>query len=643
MRTSQILGTRAFAMAITSLLLVGCISIILFTDNASANTASGYIYPDEYVIYYIDVDTYTSINITVSWTSSSNDIDLFLYDPSSALISSSEQAGTTNENISHYPSTTGTHALYIYGYSIATSEYYTLTSNFLATLYTGGSTPATASADTYEPDDLWTSATALSPGITQTHSIHNNGQDVDWFSFTTYEPNDVTIATSGLSGDTEIALYDSVGVPTSYLASDDDGGSGSFSSITSYDLPAGTYYIELIEHGMDADIASYNIDLTISPSLGSNLGGLLSFDDYLCMFIFLIFFIVLIAGISSARKKRKKKKLERQRQKQYQAQQAQQQQYRGRQQTQYQQPRQSQQRYQQPQQRPPQQPQQQYPVPQQQPQYQPQFQQQPTVPVMTPTQGPGQKREDDRRAKEERERQEKMEAEKQARLHRERKEQILRENRERQEATRRAREERERQERMDAEKRESDRRHYQEIRESRARQVEDVSDGVEGDSINLVGMLHTRDGSDVPPPPPTPEPIQAPTIVPGGHGQAPAPLPPPPPPDPELLKILDEACDLVIPTYLDPGATSEIIIDIKNNTSMDLESIEVNFSDMQKYFEIQDTLVFPGVRRGMTLREDVKFKPKYNEGTFPVIIEIISGGARLKEEYTIKVGGTEIY
>ena len=76
---------------------------------------------------------------------------------------------------------------------------------------------------------------------------------------------------------------------------------------------------------------------------------------------------------------------------------------------------------------------------------------------------------------------------------------------------------------------------------------------------------------------------------------------------------------------------------------MDLESIEVNFSDMQKYFEIQDTLVFPGVRRGMTLREDVKFKPKYNEGTFPVIIEIISGGARLKEEYTIKVGGTEIY
>ena len=176
--------------------------------NTSANTVSGYIYPDEYVIYYIDVDTYTTLDITVSWSTFSNDIDLYLYDPSSTLVASSEQTNTSSESISYYPSTTGTYALYIYGYSIASSEYYTLTSNFFASLDSGGGGATTVSADTYETDDTWSSATTISPGITQSHSIHNGGLDTDWYTFTIYDANDATITTSGLSGDTEIYFYD---------------------------------------------------------------------------------------------------------------------------------------------------------------------------------------------------------------------------------------------------------------------------------------------------------------------------------------------------------------------------------------------------------------------------------------------------
>ncbi|MCK5037962.1 MAG: pre-peptidase C-terminal domain-containing protein [Thermoplasmata archaeon] len=616
MKIFKTLGARTFAMAIMTLLLAVCLSTLI--NNASANLTYDTIVQDESHIYYIDVTSYTTIDISVDWGYSTNDIDIYLYDASVIEVASSTQTDTISETISHYPISTGTYAIYVLGYDITGTESYSITCNFYATRDTGGGT-TTASADIYESDNDWLSSTTLSDGITQTHSIHNGGLDVDWYSFTLYDNNDVTITTSGLSGDTEIALYDSTGVPSTYLTSDDDGGSGSFSSLTRYDLPAGTYYIELIEHGMDAEIPSYDIDLSLSSSLGLDL-GLFSFDDYLCLFIFLIIFIVLIAGISSSRKKRKKKKLERKRQQQYQAQQAQ---HRGRQQSQQPRQRAPQQQYQ-TQQQP------QYQQPAQQTQYQ-----QPYVPPPAQYQDSGkvqdereqQKRGDDRRAKAE---MEKLEAEKQTLIQEERKEQILRENRERQEATRKAREEREGQERMDAEKRADDKRYYQEERERRARQVEEKSQRTETETQNVMGMLHSQEGSDMPPPPPAP-------------AQAPAPHTPPPPPDPELLKILNDACDLIIPTYLDPDATAEIIIDIKNNSNMDLESIEVNFSDMQKYFEIQDTLVFPGVRRGMTLREDVKFKPKYNEGSFPVIIEIVSGGARLKEEYTIKVGGTEIY
>ena len=98
-----------------------------------------------------------------------------------------------------------------------------------------------------------------------------------------------------------------------------------------------------------------------------------------------------------------------------------------------------------------------------------------------------------------------------------------------------------------------------------------------------------------------------------------------------------------MPTYLDSQSTEEIVVIIENDSGIDLGNVVVDLSDLQKYFDIQDKMEFPGIRKGMTLREDIKFRPKYDEGSFPVVVTIRSGDSKMLLNYTIKVGGTEIY
>ena len=82
-----------------------------------------------------------------------------------------------------------------------------------------------------------------SDGTTQTHSIHNNGRDIDWVKFRLTRRSNVTIKTYGLSGDTRMWLY---GANNSRrrINYNDDGGNGYFSKITrsgSRALGPGTY------------------------------------------------------------------------------------------------------------------------------------------------------------------------------------------------------------------------------------------------------------------------------------------------------------------------------------------------------------------------------------------------------------------
>jgi len=119
--------------------------------------------------------------------------------------------------------------------------------------------------DSYEVDNVYTQAKSLSPGSTQTHSIHNDGSDIDWVYFTLSQKSDVVIETSGPSGDTRIWLYDSSGVPSTYIAYDDDGGSNQFSKITQAGVSVGTYYVKIDEYNNNADIPTYYLDLTVTP------------------------------------------------------------------------------------------------------------------------------------------------------------------------------------------------------------------------------------------------------------------------------------------------------------------------------------------------------------------------------------------
>ncbi len=115
--------------------------------------------------------------------------------------------------------------------------------------------------DMYENDDTFENAKVIVPGVTQTHSIHVP-TDVDWVKFTLTQESMIHIWTSNTLGDTEMYLYNDVGVPTTYLAYDDNSGGGFCSSIT-MTLPPGIYYAEVNEKGKNQTIDSYNLDLNV--------------------------------------------------------------------------------------------------------------------------------------------------------------------------------------------------------------------------------------------------------------------------------------------------------------------------------------------------------------------------------------------
>lgn len=123
-----------------------------------------------------------------------------------------------------------------------------------------------AEGDSYEPDDVFTDASAIEPGETQIHSIHNGGLDVDWVTFTVNETAWATIYTSGWVStyhDTVIYLYDAYGVPSSYITYDDDGGEGLYSRIE-ISLGPGAYYIKIRPYGF-SEIVEYRLSLELGP------------------------------------------------------------------------------------------------------------------------------------------------------------------------------------------------------------------------------------------------------------------------------------------------------------------------------------------------------------------------------------------
>ena len=116
-------------------------------------------------------------------------------------------------------------------------------------------------ADAFEIDDTQAQASEITTdGTEQLHSLHAD-TDVDWVWFAVTEPSLVEIQTAGSSGDTTLALHGPDGASTE-LATDDNGGDGSFSRLREYLLP-GTYHIKVATPGPLCQ--SYALSVTATP------------------------------------------------------------------------------------------------------------------------------------------------------------------------------------------------------------------------------------------------------------------------------------------------------------------------------------------------------------------------------------------
>ena len=64
---------------------------------------------------------------------------------------------------------------------------------------------------------------------------------------------------------------------------------------------------------------------------------------------------------------------------------------------------------------------------------------------------------------------------------------------------------------------------------------------------------------------------------------------------------------------------------------------------MMDYFDVEGEVNDIMLKPGSVIKKSITIKPKYEEGVFPFKIVIRVGSNVAEEEFTIKVGGTEIY
>jgi hypothetical protein len=132
-------------------------------------------------------------------------------------------------------------------------------------IYTSGIPICTASPDSFEDDDSYTTANPISVGGSQTHNFSAPG-DQDWIRFEASEGVTYTIQTSnlGVRCDTYLYLYGTEG--TTLLASNDDDGGSLQSRIDWMASATGTYYLLLKHWNPNAGGCGTSYDLSLSKA-----------------------------------------------------------------------------------------------------------------------------------------------------------------------------------------------------------------------------------------------------------------------------------------------------------------------------------------------------------------------------------------
>jgi hypothetical protein len=109
------------------------------------------------------------------------------------------------------------------------------------------------------------------------------------------------------------------------------------------------------------------------------------------------------------------------------------------------------------------------------------------------------------------------------------------------------------------------------------------------------------------------------------------------------IEHLRKVVFLHVPQFMDSHTTSEILVELNNTSTTMLTDISLDTSQLEEDFEVTGTVTVKTLSPGKALEQRINIKPRYEKGTFPVKIIIMAKGARVEKEYSIKVGGTEIY
>ncbi len=98
-----------------------------------------------------------------------------------------------------------------------------------------------------------------------------------------------------------------------------------------------------------------------------------------------------------------------------------------------------------------------------------------------------------------------------------------------------------------------------------------------------------------------------------------------------------------LPGFINSGNKERGFITLKNDTGSEIEDLDIDLSDMMDYFEVEGELNDFRLKPGSVIKKSFTIKPRYEEGVFPFKIIVRVGSNFVEEEFSIKVGGTEIY
>jgi hypothetical protein len=171
----------------------------------------------------------------------SADADIYLYNSSGTLLSSSTLGGTSSESLNRFLSS-GTYYLQVHSYNAIATNYH---------LTASGAGPAADPGNAiYTSHDLGN----VSRGTRNWNDSVGSTDTRDWFHVQLSENGNLNLSLSGLSADADVALYDRYGTQ---IALSNRG--GTFSESISRYLNAGDYYVQVYQFSGNTN---YRLDLS---------------------------------------------------------------------------------------------------------------------------------------------------------------------------------------------------------------------------------------------------------------------------------------------------------------------------------------------------------------------------------------------